>query len=56
MIEMHKKLTKQFGSIVRMQGLTAEDMIFLYDPTYIETVSFEFFYNFSLIKTCLTMQ
>lgn len=43
---MHKKLTKQYGSIVRLQGLTAEDMVFLYDPAHIETVSFKVFLTF----------
>lgn len=38
MIEMHKILRKQYGSIVRMRGMTAEEMLFLYDPTYIETM------------------
>lgn len=38
MILMHKKLRKQYGPIVRMAGMTAEEMVFLYDSNYIETM------------------
>lgn len=37
-LEIHKRLSKEFGPIVRITGLGREDRIFLYDADYIQTV------------------
>lgn len=35
---MNRKLVKEFGPIVRVTGMVAQDFVFLYDPHYIETM------------------
>lgn len=36
--EMHRKLFEEFGPIVRMSGLMPQPYVFLYDPSYVETM------------------
>lgn len=44
LIQMHNKIRKEYGPIAKLAGIGPKTMIALYDPDYIETVIFLFFF------------